>query len=245
MRKLGKSLLGKIENPRCVGFFTEEEAKAKAMRLCIGRGGSEEKGYLSSFFFLIDEEDGVVADAKFQVFGPPLLIAICEIVCGLILRKNYLQVRRLSADLIEKEVGELPAEGAVYLNGVLEAIDTATEGCMDIPIEDVYVAPPSMEGGERQVYPGWEELSGAQKKEVVSQVVATEVAPYVELDAGGVEVLKVEENRVTIAYSGNCTSCFSATGATLDAIGNILRHRIYPDLMVVPDMSLLDSSLLS
>jgi len=59
----------------------------------------------------------------------------------------------------------------------------------------------------------------------------------VELDAGGVEVVKVEENRVTIVYSGNCTSCYSATGATLEAIGNILRRKVYPDLMVIPDLS--------
>lgn len=237
-----KKLLSKILHPRSLGFFTQEEAMAKAMRLCVGKGGEVERGYLVTFFFLVDEEDGVVADAKFQSFAPPLLVAICEIVCGLTLRKNYLQVRRLSAELIEKEVGELPVEGLLYLNGILEAIDVATEGCMDIPIADAYVTPPSMKEGERHVYPGWEELTDTQKKEVVRQVVATDVAPYVELDAGGVEVLKVEDNRVTIAYSGSCTSCFSATGATLDAIGNILRHRIYPDLMVIPDLSTLQSS---
>jgi len=242
MQTANKGLTTQIENPRSVGYFTAGEAEKKGMRLAVGKGGAKEHGHLVTLFFLVDEEDGVIADAKFQVFGPPLLVAVCEVVCGLVVRKNYLQTRRLSADLIEKEVGGLPAEGAVFFNVLLEAMDEATEGCMDIPIEDVYVAPPDMEGGDRQVYPGWEELSDAQKKEVISQVVAADIAPYVELDAGGVEVVKVEENRVTIAYSGNCTSCFSATGATLDSIGNILRHKVYPDLMVTPDMSLLSQA---
>ena len=132
----------------------------------------------------------------------------------------------------------LPATSQA-LNIVIDVIDAATETCMDIPIEDIYVAPPEMEGGERTTYPNWETLSDAQKKAVIAEVMERDIRPYVELDAGGVEVIKVECNRVTIAYSGNCTSCFSATGATLGAIGNILRHKIYPDLMVIPDTSLL------
>lgn len=218
-------------------LFTEEEAKAKDMRLCHAKVG---EGTTLELSLLVDEEDGVIADAKADVFGPPVFARGAEAACDLLVRKNYIQARRLSAELIEKEMGE--SDGVIgYLNPILEAIDQATERCMDIPIEDVYVAPPSMEGGERQEYPGWETLNNQQRKSVIDQVMETDIQPYVELDAGGVEVVKVEENRVTIAYSGNCTSCFSATGATLDAIGNILRHKIYPDLMVVPDLSLLGS----
>ena len=107
---------------------------------------------------------------------------------------------------------------------------------MDIPIEDIYAAPPEMDEGERTVYTGWASLTDAQKKAVIAEVIKRDIRPYVELDAGGVEVSKVEDNRVTITYSGNCASCFSATGTTLDAIGSILRHKIYPDLMVIPDI---------
>ncbi len=216
--------------------FTIEDAKGKNMRLCQGAGGKECTATLS---LLIDEEDGIIADTTFEAFGPPSLHEALEATCKLLLRKNYFQARRLSAELIEKELST-EVEDA-YLNLIIDAIDAATEGCMDIPIEDLYVAPPEMEGGERVVYPNWENLSDDQKKGIIAEVIERDIKPYVELDAGGVEVVKVEENRVTIVYSGNCTSCFSATGATLDAIGNILRHKVYPDLMVIPDAQLLQT----
>ncbi len=216
-------------------LFIEEDAKAKGMRVCQAEMLGDGKSL--TLALLIDEEDGVIADCKYAAFGPPSLLETADAAAALLLRKNYMQAKRLSADLIEQKLSKETA----HLNFLIDAIDAATESCMDIPIEDVYVAPPEMEGGERQVYPGWEELSDSQKKAVIDEVVEKEIRPYVELDAGGVEVLKVEDNRVLIAYSGNCTSCFSATGATLDAIGNILRHKIYPDLMVIPDESFLQN----
>lgn len=212
--------------------FSEEEARAKNMRVA---GGSCQLGTLSvTMSLLVDEEDGVIADCRLAPFGPSALDAIAVAVEGLLLRKNYMQARRLTAELIEKELkgSAKPA----HLNLFVDVIDEATSSCFDIPIEEIYEAPPEMASGERTVYPGWEELSDVQKKQVVSEVIDREVVPYVALDAGGVEVKKVEDNRITIVYSGNCTSCYSATGATLDAIGNILRHKIYPDLMVLPDM---------
>lgn len=219
--------------------FSEEDAKSKNMRLVQGSAGSKEEGAHINISLLVDEEDGVIADCRFDIFGPPSLIDAASAATQLLLRKNYLQAKRLSADLIESKMSAL--EGA-HVNLVIDVIDSVTDKCMDIPIEDVYSAPPEMGDGERQVYPNWEALTNEQKKGIISEVIERDVRPYVELDAGGVEVVKVEENRITIAYSGNCTSCFSATGATLDAIGNILRHKIYPDLMVVPDMSALNRS---
>lgn len=218
-------------------IISEEDAKAKSMRLCKTTVGDKNEGRELTLTLLIDEDDGVIADALYTAFAPPSLHQVAEIACLLLLRKNYMQARRITSDLIEKKLSR-PAEDADF-NLVIDAIDAATENCMDIPIEDIYAAPPEMEGGERSEYPGWEALSNDQKKAILTEVIERDVRPYVELDAGGVDIVKVEDNRVTIAYSGNCTSCFSATGATLEAIGGILRHKIFPDLMVIPDTSLL------
>lgn len=212
----------KTQRPR----FNEEDARAKNMRVCSAKCEEVE------IELLIDEEDGVIADCQFFIFGPPALVDGGEKVSQLLLRKNYMQARRLSAEILEKEVDDK------YINLFLEVIDKATERCLDIPITDLYVAPPSMGTGERHTYPNWEQLSDELKKGIIAEVVKRDIQPYIEMDAGGVEVVKVEANRVTIAYSGSCTTCHSSTGATLDAIGNLLRHQIYPDLMVVPDLSL-------
>lgn len=215
--------------------FSEEDARAKGMR--VANGTAEYEGLRIQMSLLVDEEDGVIADTRVHTFGPTALEKIAEVTSKLLLRKNYMQARRLTADLIEKESKDNPKSS--HLNLMIDGIDAATESCFDIPIDDVYVAPPEMESGERTEYPGWEGLTDGQKKSVISEVMERDIVPYVELDAGGVEVKKVEDNRITIVYSGNCTSCYSSTGATLDAIGNILRHKIYPDLMVIPDMSAL------
>ncbi|NGX47881.1 MAG: Cysteine desulfurase IscS [Chlamydiae bacterium] len=231
------SILEKLQKKRPP--FTEEDAKAKNMRLCPGTVGKKEEGREFTLALLIDEEDGIIADAQFHAFGPPSLHDALDAACSELLRKNYMQARRMTADLIEKKMSLAPENAD--LNLIIDAIDAATECCMDIPIEDIYVAPPDMGTGERTVYPGWETLNSAQKKAVIAEVIERDIRPYVELDAGGVDIVKVEDNRITIAYSGNCTSCFSATGATLDAIGNILRHKIFPDLMVIADTNLLQN----
>ena len=67
-----------------------------------------------------------------------------------------------------------------------------------------------------------------------------EVQPYIELDAGGIEVPELKNGQeVVIAYQGACTTCPSSTGATLNAIQEILRARVHPSLTVKPDLSLL------
>lgn len=232
-----------IESPQSVGFFTEKEAKAKGMRFAQGTAGSVKQGALVTLYLLVDEQDGVIADAKFQSLGNTLLIAAADIVCELLLRKNYDQARRLSAQLIEKKVEEgtlgFPKEAASLLNLVIDAVDEAVQVCMDIPIADGYIASPieSEAKGEAREYPGWQTLSTQNKLAVIKEVIQREVAPYVELDAGGVEVLDLKNEReVIIAYKGSCTSCYSATGSTLNAIQQLLRQHVHSDLVVIPEL---------
>lgn len=238
-----KKLLHRIENPLSVGFFTQKDAKAKGMRLSLGSAGEIGQGQRVCFFLLVDEEDGVIADVKFQAFGPPGLTGACESGCELLLRKNIMQARRISVSLLDKQMQDrngktaFPEEEGALLNLVLDAIDDATEKCMDIPVSDSYVAPPTFAQGQTLQYPNWHELRDSQKKTVLESVIDEDIRPYVELDAGGVKLIKIEGNQVTIAYSGNCTSCFSSVGSTLEAIGQIFRTKIHPDLTVIPDTS--------
>ncbi len=236
-------LLARIENPISMGYFTPQNADARMMRLAVGKEGDLAKGDLVQLYFLVDLSDGVIADAKFQVFGPPALIGAAESACELVLRKNYEQARRLTTELIEKQMrdrdGEcaFPKEADWALNFVLDAIDKAAEQCMDIPIADAYLAPPISpnEIGEQREYPGWKELTSGQKIAVLEEVIAQDIRAYIELDAGGVQVIDfIGESEVIISYQGACTSCHSATGATLNSIQEILRAKVSPDLMITP-----------
>ncbi|HSX03982.1 MAG TPA: iron-sulfur cluster assembly scaffold protein, partial [Rhabdochlamydiaceae bacterium] len=209
-----RKLRERIENPKNAGFFKEKEAKARLMRLAIGTAGEIKKGNQVALYLLVDEMDGVIADVKFQLFGDSALIGAADAACELLLRKNYDQARRLSAELIDKYLQDkegrnaFPKEAAFHLNLVIDATQAAAQKCMDIPISDSYIAPPlSHEMLEGNEYPNWNGLSPDQKLSVIKEVVAKEIQPYIELDAGGVEVLKIENNQVHIAYSGSCTSC--------------------------------------
>lgn len=245
--RYSKKLTSKIENPRHGGFFTQKQANEKGVRLVIGSQGDVQDGNSVRLYLLIDETDGVIADARFQVFGQSALIGAAEAACELLIRKNYDQARRLTADLIDRQVrdkADLPAfpeETFAHLNLVLDAIEMASEQCLDIPFAEAYVpSPVEAKGVSGQGYPGWKLLSREQKIAVIEEVIATEIRPYIELDAGGVQILDlVDDRELIIAYQGACTTCHSATGATLNAIQEILKAHVDPNLIITPDASFL------
>ncbi len=234
-----KKLREKIDRLRYVGYFTPKLAEEKQMRYVTGREGK------LCLYWLVDESDGVIADAKFQAFGPIGLIAAAEVASELVLRKNYDQVSRLSADLIDQHVRDrkdtpaFPRECDPYLNQVLSAIDRAIQQCLDIPFAATYDTTPiendfgEIPGG----IPGWETLPKEHKLKIIEEVVDKEIRPYIELDAGGVKVVSfLEEKEVVISYEGSCTTCHSSTGSTLSAIQKILRARVHPSLFVTPQL---------
>jgi len=234
-----KKLREKIDRLRYVGSFTLQLAEDKGMRYVAGREG------MLSLYWLVDESDGVIADAKFQAFGPVGLIAAAEIASELVLRKNYDQVSRLTADLIDqhvrdkKEVPAFPKECDGYLNQVLSAIDRSVQQCYDIPFAATYDTTPiendfgEIPGG----IPGWEEFPHGQKVKIIEEVIDKEIRPYIELDAGGVTLEEFRDNgEVLISYAGSCTTCHSSTGSTLTAIQKILKARVHPSLFVTPKL---------
>ncbi len=236
--QFGKKLREKIDRPRFVGSFTEKEAKEKGMRWVK----AEEKGIV--FYWLVDESDGVIADAKFQFFGPIALLGIGEIISELVMRKNTAQASRISADLIDghvrdkKDIPAFPKQTHSLLNQALNAIDIAVQQCADLSpqAKDYDVTPISWDAGENpNGIPGWEAFSAEKKIDLIEEVIDKEIRPYVELDAGGVKIVDLKENNeLLISYQGSCTTCHSSTGSTLTAIQQILRARIHPALTVIP-----------
>lgn len=245
--RYSKKLIAKIEKPRCSGFFTKEESDERTMRLAIGKEGTVTEGNTVWLYWLVDPDDGIIVDAKFQVYGQSALIGAAEVICELVIGKNYDQARRIGSDLIDKHVRDkadipaFPQETYPHLNLVIGALDHAAEQCMDIPLAVNYIAPPApldigevLEGG----YPGWLELSTPQKLHLIEETLNRDVRPYIELDAGGVKILDlVNHFELLIAYQGSCTSCFSATGTTLSYIQQVLRAKVHPEITVTPDLS--------
>lgn len=248
--KYSKKLALRIENPYCVGIFTDQDAEARDVHVARGAHGSFSSGKVVEFYWLVDKTDGVIIDCRFQAFGPSALIGAAEVVSELVIGRNYDQARRIIGELIDRHVRDkndlkndiaaFPEEAYSEINAVLEALDKVADDCQGIPLSQSYVAPPItgrdieiVEGG----YPGFTELTLKQKLAVIEEVIAKEIRPYIELDAGGVEVINLlNDKEVIIAYQGSCTSCYSATGATLSFIQQVLRAKVHPDLDVIPNL---------
>ncbi len=240
-----KKLRHKIDNPRSGGSFTAEESAERGVRLVEGVDGSPEDGNVVHFYWLVDLSDGIIVDAKFQTFGQTALIGAAEVACEMLVGKNYDQAKRITAELIDKQVQErsdepaFPAETFSHLNLVLSAIADAADNCEDIPVSTSYVAPPMpMQGGmfEGDGYPGWDELPYPQQLVVIEDALNQEIRPYIALDGGGLEVVSLEGHKLLVRYHGACTSCYSSVGATLSAIQQMLRAKVHPQIDVTPEM---------
>lgn len=244
--RYSQKLRAKIDQPRSAGYFTLEEAQARDMRLVEGREGQIKQGNVVCFYWLVDKEDGIIVDVKFQAFGQSALIGGAEAASELLIGKNYDQAKRITAELIDKQVQDradvsaFPKEAYPHLNLILSAIENAAEQCADLPLPNAYIAPPVpydigevLEGG----YPGWKELPLKQKIALIEEVLDRDIRPYIALDAGGIVVLNLINNtEVVIAYQGSCTSCYSSVGTTLSYIQQVMRAKIHPDIVVIPDI---------
>lgn len=244
--RYSQKLAAKIDNPRCAGFFTKEDADARDVRLVEGKEGHIKDGNAVIFYWLVDKDDGIIVDSKFQVYGQSALIGGAEAACDLLVGKNYDQAKRLSAELIDKqlrdrsEVPAFPKETYPHLNLILCAIENCSEQCVGLPLPSAYAAPPVprdigdvLEGG----YPGWKDLSLKQKIGVIEEVLDRDIRPYIALDAGGVVILNlINDFELVIAYQGSCTSCYSSVGTTLSYIQQVMKAKVHPDLFVVPEI---------
>lgn len=243
--RYSKKLMAKLDRLRYLGFFTKEESEARDLRLATAFSGKIQDGNALQLYWLVDKDDGIIVDAKFQAFGQSALLGASEIACELMIGKNYDQARRISADLIDKqvrdrtEIAAFPVETAPHLNLVLEAIEQAAEQCDDLPLPSAYIALPApidigevLEGG----YPGWETLSDLQKIAIIEETLTRDIRPYIALDAGGVEVVSLNGNELFIAYQGSCTSCYSSMGTTLSYIQQTLRAKVHPSILVTPKL---------
>lgn len=235
----------KILHPKSYGAIKPSDYPP-SMRVVIGLEGSLDEGQFVEIFLVVDEQDGVIADFKYQCFGPPFIIAILEGLVELSLRKNYLQASRLSYELLDKHLRDrfdelaIPNEAYSLCNFVLGTFYQALDECDDIPLQDDQLPPPNpidMDGESIASHPHFLQLSDQEKYQVIEEIIKHDIRPYVQLDEGNVIIKKIEGYQITITYQGSCTSCFSATGSTLNAIQQILQKKVNHHLNVIPDLA--------
>jgi Fe-S cluster biogenesis protein NfuA len=67
----------------------------------------------------------------------------------------------------------------------------------------------------------------------INEILDEKIRPYLASDGGWLEVISLEENRLTIRYQGACGSCPSSLTGTLMGIESLIRQEIDPEIEVV------------
>ncbi len=90
-----KKLPLRLDTPYSVGIFSSDDAKMRGVHFASGEQGSLDEGNVITLYWLVDQTDGVIIDARFQAFGDSVLLGLAETTCELVIGKNYDQARRI------------------------------------------------------------------------------------------------------------------------------------------------------
>ena len=67
----------------------------------------------------------------------------------------------------------------------------------------------------------------------INEILDERIRPYLAADGGWLEVVGLEEKKLTIKYQGACGSCPSSLSGTLMAIEGMMQQEIDPEMEVV------------
>lgn len=235
----------------CGGCFSEEDAEAKGALLVTGSQGHRLMGNMVTFYWLIDQTNGVILDAKFQYFGHPFLLVLAETACNLLVGETYAYAYRITVTMLDQALRTqadrpaLPDTCTPLYHCIIDALDNTAQHCTHLPLQEGSPSLPLRDvtfpedTGDAHPHTKemWEALSLEERLHALRTIIKEKIAPYVALDGGEVQITKLEENTVTIAYAGNCSGCISSVGSTLNSIGHLLRTYVYGDLHVTVDAS--------
>lgn len=241
-QQYSKKLQKRIRTRYHAGIILEDQTRSKEMRWVMGKAIHE--SIWCKIYIIIDETDGIIVDTKFQTFSPPVVIGLLEALCSLIIRKNYNQASHITKEFLEEylrdspNVVAFPKRESIYVPMIFQALHGALVQCRDIELSLDYIpSPVSTVVDPGEIHTEFLQYTAIQKRNAIEAVIEKEIRPFIALDEGGVEVISIEGNQVTIRYLGSCVSCYSATGATLQAIQSILQQRVYPTIQVIPDLT--------
>lgn len=249
---LGPQLSRRVVSLRHVGEFEPIHYENRGLFFVQGEWKCLEDGNALIVQVLVDESDGCIVDARFRGFASALCVALLDILLTSILRKNFVQVVQLSVKvflpyLVRQSKEEILPLVEGWHQLFLSMFKEMKEKCQHIKIVVPAKETPTVLSAfadDTAEHPDFLFLSDEKKAAVVEETLKKEVLPYIALDGGGLEVLGVEHTIVRVRYLGECVSCVSSLGTTLQAVENILQRRVHPSLQVQPDLQALHPSLL-
>lgn len=249
---LGQQLLRRVVAPRHIGKFELQHYEDRGLFFIQKKRELPSVGEVLVVQVLVDETDGCIVDARFRAFAPALCVALLDILLTSILRKNFIQVMQSSVNIFAPYISkqhkkDLSPHVTKWHRLFLSILQEMKEECQHIEIVTPPKETPEVLAAfvdDVVEYPDFLLLSDKKKAEIIEETLAKEVLPYIALDGGGLELLSVAGTTVHVRYQGECVTCISSLGTTLQAVAHILQRRIHPSLQVQPDLQSLHPSLL-
>ena len=149
-------------------------------------------------------------------------------------KRQYSNIESANEDPFAKGIFEIEGVVSVFYMDKFVSIEksqTATWGMIQRPFINF------LKSFDKQLLPKEKERALIDEDanvmlKKINQLIDERVRPALANDGGGLEVLGLDGNVVTIRYQGACGSCPSSISATLTAIAGLLKRDIDPSLEV-------------
>ena len=105
-------VIERMNNPKFLGEFTEEEAKEKNAKLVVADFGSEACGDAVRLYWLVDPKTDKILDARFKSFGCGTAIASSDVMTELTIGKTVDEAMKITNLEVEKALRDEPNKPA-------------------------------------------------------------------------------------------------------------------------------------
>lgn len=112
-----KKIISNFTNPKNAGLIRGANATSKINDI--------ENGNIIKFYFLVNNETEIVEEAKFKVFGGPVIIAAANIACEMIKGKKLDEVLQIKDFEINNALNNVPLN-KIYVTILIEEAIKAT-----------------------------------------------------------------------------------------------------------------------
>ena len=108
-----KKVQERMNSPKAMGEFTEEDAKAKDAKLIVADFGAESCGDAVRLFWLVDPKTDIILDSKFKSFGCGTAIASSDAMAELCIGRKVDDAVHITNTEVEAFLRDTPDEPAV------------------------------------------------------------------------------------------------------------------------------------
>ncbi|WP_457560075.1 iron-sulfur cluster assembly scaffold protein [Caminibacter sp.] len=105
-------VIERMNNPKFVGEFSEEDAKKRGAKLVVADFGSEACGDSVRLYWLVDPKTDKIIDARFKSFGCGTAIASSDVMTELTIGKSVDEAMKITNIDVEKALRDEPNKPA-------------------------------------------------------------------------------------------------------------------------------------